>query len=475
MVHFAKRRAVKWTARSIGTVSVGLAMAHLGCSSQSGATTPGASNPPVDGSSMTSSSITSTASSTAAASSSGSTQTSVATATTGAPSTTTGSGGAGTTGATTSAGSVSTGGATATNSTATVTAGSTTTNTSTSGGAGGATSTSGTTTTGTATTGSDGGDCTLPSSFDWTSTGPIIAPKSDASHDLTAIKDPTVVFYNDLWHVYASSVSATGVYGMVYLNFTDFSSVGSGTFYHMDQTPGFNTYVAAPELFYFEPQNKWYLVFQSGPPMYSTNDDPGKPQDWTQPAPFFASEPAIITQNDGWLDFWVICDDSQCHLFFSDDHGRWYRSDTSLQNFPSGFSQPSVVMQDDDAGRLFEACNVYKLPGEDKYVALIEAFDSTSDWHRYFRSWTADALTGTWTPLADSGTNPFAGPSNVAFSGSPWTGDISHGEMIRAGYDQTLTLDTCDLRLLYQGADPNFETDNYNAIPWRIGLASSTQ
>lgn len=284
-----------------------------------------------------------------------------------------------------------------------------------------------------------------------------------------------MAFHDGLWHVYASTVSASGVYALAYLNFSDFDSIDSGTFYHMDQTPGFDTYVAAPQLFYFEPQNKWYLVFQSGPPMYSTNDDPGNPGDWTPPAPFFDSEPAIITQNDGWLDFWVICDDSQCHMFFSDTHGRWYRSVTSIASFPDGFGQPEIVMQDDEAGRLFEACNVYKLQGTDKYLALIEAFDSTSDWHRYFRSWTADSLDGPWTPLADSGDNPFAGAQNVTFSGTPWTEDISHGGLIRSSFDQTMTLDICDLRLLYQGADPNFETDDYNAIPWRIGLATAEQ
>jgi endo-1,4-beta-xylanase len=315
--------------------------------------------------------------------------------------------------------------------------------------------------------------CALPTSFRWTTTGPIIAPVSDPQHDLVAIKDPTVVFFNKRWHVYASSVSKAGAYGMVYLSFTDFSQAGSAPLYHMDRTPGFNTYVAAPQLFYFAPQNRWYLVFQSGPPMFSTNDDPGKPEAWTRPAPFFAAEPAIITANGGWLDYWVICDDTRCHLFFSDDHGRWYRSVTGITEFPRGFSDPEIVMQDADAGRLFEACNVYRVRGSSspRYLALIEAFDSTSNWRRYFRSWTADSLDGPWAPLQDSGSAPFAGPSNVDFPAPAWANDISHGELIRAGYDQTLALDACDLRFLYQAYDTSVQTNNnYNAIPWHLGL-----
>ena len=35
-------------------------------------------------------------------------------------------------------------------------------------------------------------------------------------------------------------------------------------------------------------------------------------------------------------------------------------------------------------------------------------------------------------PLADQQSAPFAGEANVSFDGTPWTRDISHGEMIRA-------------------------------------------
>ena len=289
-----------------------------------------------------------------------------------------------------------------------------------------------------------------------------------------AIKDPSVVFFNGRWHVYASSVSATGAYGMVYLSFTDFSEASSAPLYYMDQTPGFNTYVAAPELFYFAPQARWYLVFQSGPPMYSTNDDPGNPSGWTRPAPFFASEPPIITRNGGWVDFWVICDDARCHLFFSDDHGRWYRSTTGIGDFPRGFAEPEVVMQDAEAGRLFEASNVYKVQGSQQYLALIESFDSTSNWRRYFRSFTATSLDGPWTPLQDSGSAPFASASNVSFPSPAWANDISHGEAVRGGYDETLQLDACHLQFLYQAYDSSIEYSNYNAIPWRLGLLSAS-
>ena len=61
----------------------------------------------------------------------------------------------------------------------------------------------------------------------------------------------------------------------------------------------------------------------------------------------------------------------------------------------------------------------------------------------------------------------------MTFSGTAWTTDISHGEMIRAGTDQTLTISPCQMRYLYQGLDPS-ASGPYNTLPWRLGLLSQT-
>jgi endo-1,4-beta-xylanase len=311
----------------------------------------------------------------------------------------------------------------------------------------------------------------LPTSYAWMSSAPVIVPHSDAKHDLVAVKDPTVIRFNGLWHVYASSVGRGGIYGMVYTSFADWADAPNAPMYTMDKTPGFNTYVAAPQLFYFEPQKLWYLVFQSGPPMFSTNANPGDPKKWTSPQSLYPKTPTVIEENGGWLDFWVICDAKDCHLFFSNDHGRWYKSKTSIEKFPRGFGEPVVAMEDAEAGRLFEACNVYKIKGQNQYLALVEAFDKTSDHRRYFRSWTADSLEGPWIGLHNDGASPFAGKQNVTFQGEPWSDDISHGEMIRAGYDQTMEIDGAKpLQFLYQGFLPGSDTSDYNGIPWRLGL-----
>ena len=200
---------------------------------------------------------------------------------------------------------------------------------------------------------------------------PIIAPPSDATHDLVAVKDPSVVRFNDRWHVYASSVSTAGAYNMVYTSFADFSEASSAPFHHMDQTRGFKTYVAAPQVFYFRPQDKWYLrVSSRGRRCIRPRTIRAIPTAWTPPAPFSPRRPRSSPQNGGgWLDYWVICDAAWCHLFFTDNHGRWYKSKTSIDQFPNGFGEPVVVMQDANAGRIFEASNVYKMNGTNQYLA----------------------------------------------------------------------------------------------------------
>ncbi|QTE02816.1 non-reducing end alpha-L-arabinofuranosidase family hydrolase [Streptomyces cyanogenus] len=313
----------------------------------------------------------------------------------------------------------------------------------------------------------------LPSSFRWSSGRQLIAPKPDATHNIAGIKDPSVVYYNGKWHVFASVAGASG-YNLVYLSFSDWSQAGSATHHYLDRTAIGSGYRAAPQVFYYAPQKLWYLVYQTGNASYSTNADISNPNGWSAPRNFYASMPDVIRQNIGngyWVDMWVICDSADCYLFSSDDNGHLYRSQTTVGQFPNGFTNTVIAARDADKYALFEASNVYKVQGGNQYLLLVEAIGS--DGRRYFRSWTSGSLAGSWSPLAASESNPFARASNVSFPSGAWTRDISHGEMIRAGYDQTLTVPACRLQYLYQGLDPNAGGD-YNSLPWRLGLLTQT-
>ncbi|MEJ2578049.1 MAG: non-reducing end alpha-L-arabinofuranosidase family hydrolase, partial [Kineosporiaceae bacterium] len=239
----------------------------------------------------------------------------------------------------------------------------------------------------------------LPSSFGWTSSGPLISPKPDSSHPEAGVKDPSVVYYGGKWHVFSSVASGNG-YNLEYRSFTDWSQASAATPYFLDRSAIGAGYRAAPQVFYFAPQKLWYLVFQNGNAAYSTNANIADPSGWSAPKNFYSGMPSIIKDNIGsgyWVDMWVISDATNAYLFSSDDNGHLYRSQTSLANFPNGMSQPVIALQDANRNKLFEAANVYKIAGQDKYLLIVEAIGSRG---RYFRSWTSTGITGPWTALA---------------------------------------------------------------------------
>lgn len=300
----------------------------------------------------------------------------------------------------------------------------------------------------------------------WTSSSVLIEPVSDEMHQLVSVKDPTVVYYQDMWHVYATTANYRGEWSMVYLTFKDWSEAADAKPYYMDQNPALRGYHCAPQVFYFRPHKKWYLIYQSQHPQYSTTDDLSKPETWTEPKNFFTSKPPGAPRL--WIDYWVICDDTHAYLFFTGDNGRLYRSRTEIGNFPDGISDPETVIQE-TRDTLFEGSMTYRIKGMDKYLTLVEGLRPS----RYYRAYISNRLDSEWTPVPDADTyeKPFAGIFNVSFDQGvkPWTTDISHGELIRDGYDETLTIDLKNLQMLYQGREPR-SGGPYHALPYRLGL-----
>jgi hypothetical protein len=253
----------------------------------------------------------------------------------------------------------------------------------------------------------------------WEYTAPLIAPEKRDSNPSRAQKDPTVVFYGGKWHVFMT-VKLPGRSAIEYCSFKKWEEANRSQRTILKVSS--SDYYCAPQVFYFAPHKKWYLIYQMGVPgakkmwvAYSTTTDVVDPNSWTQARPILDGgerDPRKV----GGLDYWIICDNQRAYLFLTSLNGKMWRLWTRLDDFPRGFDHCELVLE----AKIFEASHTYKLKGMDKYLTVIE-----ENGRRYYK----------------------------------------------AGYDQTLTIDPGDLRFIFQGMwDKHKSGRGYGQFQWRIGM-----
>ncbi len=271
----------------------------------------------------------------------------------------------------------------------------------------------------------------------WKLSAPLITPEVREHEPSHAQKDPTVVFFDRHWHVFMT-VKLPGRSAIEYCSFESWDEANKSQRFLLPISD--SDYFCAPQVFYFQPHKKWYLVYQMGVPeskkmwvAYSTTDDVSDPTSWTTAKPMLDGGPKD-PRKVGGLDYWIICDDQRAYLFYTSLNGKMWRLWTPLADFPRGFDHCEIALQ----ANIFEASHTYRVKGTSKYLTIIE-----ENGRRYYKAYVAETLDGDWRPIADTAQTPFAGWNNVqpADGVEPWTDNISHGELIRDGHDQTLTID----------------------------------
>jgi hypothetical protein len=278
--------------------------------------------------------------------------------------------------------------------------------------------------------------------------------------DETAVKDPSIVCHEGRWHLFYTARAENG-YSIGYVAGDRLDALSSQPRHTLACLQGnASTYAAAPQVFFFAPQKRWYLIFQTNAatyqPVYSTNPDIDRPDAWTPPQPLVQK-----TDRAKWIDFWVICDETTAHLFYTRNHGAVYVMTTPIDRFPGGFADPAEVFSP-----VHEAVHVYKVEGRDEYHMVYETREKGDA--RQFGLARAARLSGPWQKVTDR----FAAGDQLEFaeSATHWTDEVSHGEMLRVGEDQRLEYAPDHARMLIQGMPREKHTGDYPSLPWRLGI-----
>jgi hypothetical protein len=297
----------------------------------------------------------------------------------------------------------------------------------------------------------------------WHVSDPILRPGPKGSFDEVAVKDPSIVFFKGAWHLFYTARSETE-YTTGYVSARQLTGLQSAPRHELPMIRGKTRYGCAPQVFYYEPQRRWYLIFQNRDanyqPMFSTTTTISEPSSWSTPAPLLRKD-----SQAKWIDFWVICDKTKAYLFYTQAHQGVIVRSTNLADFPGHWSAGKMVF-----GNVHEAVHVYKVKGRAEFHMVYEL---NKGGIRSFGLAVAENLAGPWREITDR----YATGDQLVTAGEmrPWTQMVSHGEALRSGYDQRMEYDPQACRWLIQGIRKDELKGPYPALPWKLGLITRSE
>jgi len=197
----------------------------------------------------------------------------------------------------------------------------------------------------------------------------ILAPKSDPTHNIVSVKDPTRALQQRV-----AGVRDDGEHGgrlePGVTHFSDFSQANSAPQYYLTTTRTSARIPPRTAAVLLRPEEQVVPGLSAGAAGVLHSGRSTRPETWSAPQELQSvlnRRSSPDKAGGGWIDFWVICDAANCYLFFSDDNGHPVSSADHVANFPSGFGNTVVVMKDtSNRFNLFEASNVYKVQGTNR-------------------------------------------------------------------------------------------------------------
>lgn len=293
---------------------------------------------------------------------------------------------------------------------------------------------------------------------EWLVGDPVLRPGPEGSIDEVAVKDPTVVFFEETWHLFYTAAGKSE-YTTAYVSAKRLEDLRNAPRRELTMIRGKTRYGCAPQVFFFQPQGKWYLIYQSRDanyqPMFSTTTTIARPETWNAPFPLIRKDSARK-----WIDFWVICDAANAYLFYTEGHRDVVVRSTCLVDFPDGWGEPKKAFTD-----VHEAVHVYRVKNEEEFHMI---YERNHEGVRSFGLAVAQTLEGPWKKATDR----YATGKQLKFvgEGDPWTEMVSHGEAIRSGYDQNLRYEPTRCCWLIQGILKKELGGPYPSLPWRLGV-----